>query len=127
MIIIILLLLIVFYLLYINGYLITQVKKAAMFVGKIGGNGMCRAKFSYCSGYIKRIVKFKESREYDFTLNSDLSIGEFTAELIDSSKHIIFKLDCNHPCGFVIADSKARYYLILRFKSASGNFELKWN
>nr|MDE7297452.1 hypothetical protein [Lachnospiraceae bacterium] len=62
-----------FYLLYINGWMIINAKRAVMYIGSRRGN---QATFSSCTGYIKRVVRFRESRTYHFTFEPELSAGE---------------------------------------------------
>ena len=70
------------YLLYVGGYLVINSKSAVMYIGSRRGK---RAQFSGCNGYIKRVVKFKENREYHFVLSTELSKGEVSVELWDRS------------------------------------------
>ena len=49
---------IAFYFLYINGYLVTNAKRAVMYIGSLGGR---KATFTSCTGYTKRVIKFRES------------------------------------------------------------------
>ena len=55
------------YLLYQNGWMVLSSKSAVSFVGSKRGTA---AAFSRCSGSIRRIVRFKESKTYGFTLDS---------------------------------------------------------
>ena len=47
------------YLLYINGYMVVASKRALMFLSSKRGR---KAMFSSCTGYIKRVIKFKNSK-----------------------------------------------------------------
>lgn len=117
---------IVFYLLYLQGYMVVSSKRAVLFVGSVRGNGSCKASFSSCSGYMKRVMRFKESKAYYFTLDYELQKGDMEVKLLDASKQPIAIL--NQSCRNVMidVDRKGRYYLVFTFKSASGNYELKW-
>ena len=88
---------ILMYFLYINGYMIINAKRAVSFIGAIRGRGRCGASFRSCSGYMKRIIRFQESRAYHFALEATIEV-----------------------------DGKNRYTLIFRFKSATGDFKMRW-
>lgn len=111
------------YILYINGYLVIQSKRAIMFVGS--GRGK-KARFSGCTGYIKRVVKFEENREYYFSLSTELSKGEVSVELLDRNGKSVLPLDCSKGTGYIMAEARRRYDLVIRFQSASGKYELDW-
>ena len=116
----------IFYLLYINGYLIVNRKRALMFVGSLRGTNSCKATFTSCTGYVKRVVKFKESRMYCFALHTELSAGEMAVELLDAGKQKVMELSDDKQTDSVDINSKTRYYLIFRFKSATGSCEFEW-
>ena len=123
-IVIILIAIYIMYILYTNGYLIIKAKRAVSFVGSMRGR---KAYFSSCSGYIKRIVKFKEDKTYIFTLEAELTKGEMTAELLDSEKRVIICLNSYNKSAAAALEKGKRYCLILRFKSATGKYMLKWD
>ena len=114
----------VLYLLYINGYLVTNRKKAVMYIETRRGT---HATFSACTGYTKRMVRFKESRLYHFTLSSELTKGKLSVELLHSEKHQIMCLNENQRNADLAIDKNKRYYLVVRFHSATGNYALHWN
>ena len=111
------------YLLYENGYAVTQMKRAVMYVESAKGR---KASFSACSGYTRRIVKFAESRNYHFTFAPELNKGEMSAELLNSKKEKLLTLDGSKPSADIYLENGVRYYLVYRFKSASGKYELNW-
>ena len=113
----------VFYLLYINGYLVTNAKRALVYIGSMGGK---KATFTSCTGYTKRIIKFKENGEVNFHFDLELTKGDVTMELLDESKQCILQLDHTKQHARIHIESKKRYYLIFRFKSASGRYLLTW-
>ena len=113
-----------FYLLYSNGYLAMASKRAVMYVGSKRGKA---AKFSSCSGYTKRIIKVQESKQYRFSLDCNLTAGTILVEVLDASKKMILTLDETHRCAAVDMEKGKRYDLIVRFKSASGDYVLDWN
>ena len=114
---------ILMYLLYINGYLVANSKRAAMFIGSRRGK---KSRFSSCTGYIKRVIRFKENRKYHFALSTELSTGEISMELLDRAGQSVLSLDSNVREGSITAETKKRYELIIRFRSASGSYELDW-
>ena len=117
---------ILMYFLYINGYMIINAKRAVTFIGSIRGRGMCGASFRSCSGYMKRIMRFRESRAYHFVLDAKLVSGEMEVEILDRDKKVIMHLDEHSPEAAIEVDAKMRYTLIVRFKSATGDFKMRW-
>ena len=113
----------IMYLLYINGYMVFNNKKALTFIGSQRGN---KASFTSCNGWMKRVVKFSESRNYAFDLDVKLSKGDMQVELLDGKKQPIMRLDGNNPKAVIEIDANKRYYLVYRFNKASGSYELKY-
>ena len=114
----------VFYLLYINGYLVINAKRALIYIGSMGGR---KATFTSCTGYTKRVVKFKESKDIHFHFDLELTKGDVTMELLDESKQCILQLDHTNQHARIHIETKKRYYLVFRFKSASGRYLLTWD
>ena len=114
---------VVLYLLYINGYLPMNAKRAIMYVGFMGNR---KATFASCTGYTKRVIKFRESKDVQFHFDLKLSKGDVTMELLDAAKECILKLDRSNTNAVIPIDAKKRYYLVFRFKSASGSYLLSW-
>ena len=56
--------LVLFYFLWVNGYMILNAKRALLFVVSLRGKNKCEVSFSSCSGYVKKVIKFNESRYY---------------------------------------------------------------
>ena len=113
-----------FYLLYRNGFLVMNSKKADMYAASRRGK---TAKFSSCSGYTKRIMKVRESKQYRFMFDCNLTAGTVSVEVLDASKEAILTLDETHRCAAVDLEKGKRYELIVRFKAASGNYDLEWD
>lgn len=122
-IVIFIILMILYYVLYINGYMILTSKRAMMFIGTQRGK---EARFTVCTGYIRRVIKFEESREYEFTFNAELSKGNVSVELLDASKKRVLFLKENR-CGKVSVEAGKRYYLMIRFESSTGSYQLDWS
>ena len=112
-----------FYVLYINGYMIMQSKRALMYVGTDRGK---KASFTSCSGYTKRVVKFEEDRIYHFDLKLELTKGDVTVEILDSGKQCLLSLDQNTTEGSITAEKGKRFFLVVRFGAASGNYTVDW-
>ena len=112
----------VFYILYINGYMIMNAKKAILFFGKERGK---YARFTSCSGYMKRVIRFKESREFEFSFETELEKGEVSVELWNGNQEKVLVLS-NQGKQVISVDNKKRYFLILRFVSATGSYHVDW-
>ncbi len=117
-----------FYLLYINGYCQLSCKRALLFLGSRGNSYKShhKATFAACSGYIKRILKLKENGEYMFVLDSAISKGNMTIDILNSKKDIVLTLNNNRKEGVIKPIQSERHYLVLRFDKAEGNYELNW-
>ena len=115
---------IVFYLLYINGFLTVRSKRAILYIGSLKGNS---ARFSSCTGYSKRVIRFKDSRTYCVFFDCELSKGDVSVEILNSAKQTVVCLNCNTPYGRIDAEKGKRYYLLIRFQSATGRYTLSWN
>ena len=113
-----------FYLLYCNGFLVMNSKRAVMYAGSKRGKA---AKFSSCSGYTKRIMKVPETKQYRFSFDCNLTAGTVLVEVLDASKKPILTLDETHRCAAVDLEKGKRYHLVVRFKAASGDYVLDWN
>ena len=85
------------------------------------------AKFGFCHGYIKKILYIKESRDYTFTFNANITKGYVCAEIQDRGKNVLLHLDVLKPEDTIYLDSSTKYYLVLNFNRASGSFEIEWN
>ena len=111
----------IFVLLYQQGYMALKSTSAVTFIGSAKGNG---AKFTSCNGSIKRIVRFKEDGICTYTLDAELTKGDLSVELLDSEKEKIMQLDCVNRSTSVAVEGKKKYYLIIRFRSATGRYTL---
>ncbi len=110
----------IYYLLYINGILIMQSKRAIRFMGK--NKGMA-ATFTSCDGQIKRVIKFPKTQRYTFVLKSELSKGQMNAVLLDDKRKQLFCLSQGDHVKSLDIESGKRYYLVFTFRSASGKYE----
>ena len=115
---------IVFYLVYINGFLSIQSKRAILYIGSLKGNS---ARFSSCTGYSKRVIRFRDSRIYCVAFDSELTKGDVSVEILNSAKQTVACLSLNTPNGRIDAEKGKRYYLLIRFQSATGRYILSWD
>lgn len=109
------------YFLYINGFGGVSNKSALMYIGSISG-----ARFASCTGTIKRVLKFKESRVVCFTLDLNLSKGKLIVELLDKDKCPVLTLSDSNSVGRIDVTAKQRYYLVFKYQSATGDYSLRW-
>lgn len=111
------------YILYMSGFIPITVKSSVMFIGGLSGK---KANFTSCNGYMKRIVKLKADRKYRFSLNSKLTNGKMTVELMDYNNQRVMLLNEFISQDEIFPKRKGRYTLLLRFTSATGSYELDW-
>ena len=111
----------IFLILYNSGYMIVKSLSAVTFIGSTKGNS---ARFSSCNGYMKRVIKFKEEGTYTFVLDAELSKGDMSVELLDSTKQKIMQLNCSNRSASITVEKKKKYYLVINFKSATGRYAL---
>lgn len=123
---ILLLLPVVYYVLYSNGFMISGSKSAKAFVGKNRGTNAFWTQFVECSGELKKVAKFRKSKEYRFHLNAGLAYGSVSVELLNKEKQVVMCLTPENPEGSIIVDKKQRYYMVYKFENASGTYELTW-
>jgi len=123
---ILLLLPVIYYVLYINGYMISGSKSAKAFVGKNQGTNAFWTQFVECNGTLKKVAKFRKSKEYKFHLNAGLADGAVSVELLDKEKQVVMSLTPEQPDGNITVDKKQRYYMVYKFENATGSYELTW-
>ena len=125
-ILIVLLLPVVYYVLYINGYMISGSKSAKAFVGKNRGTNAFWTQFVDCSGTLKKVAKFRKSKEYKFRLDAGLNYGNVSIEILDKEKKVVMCLTPEVQEGSIAVDKKQRYYMVYKFENATGSYELTW-
>lgn len=116
-------LLITFWVLYTNGFLVLSSKRALKFIGIRQGR---EASFTACTGQIKRIVRFSDSRTFHVAFSPELTRGEVSAELLDRGTQLL-TLDSSTQTGAVSVEKGRAYTLVIRFRSASGKYTLHWD
>lgn len=90
------------------------------------GRDADKAALDSCTGWVKHIGRFRESRTYEFTLDGQLSKGDAEVTLLDAKGEPLMKLNQQSPVGKIDLDAKNRYHLYWKFKSATGKCELRW-
>ena len=111
----------IFLILYNSRYMIVKSLSSVTFIGSPKGTG---ANFTSCSGYIKRIVRFKESGTLHYYLDADLSKGDIFVEILDSQKQSIAKLTRENNHASISVENRKKYYLVVNFISATGRYSL---
>ena len=110
------------WLLYQNGLMVVNSKRAVSFVGSDRGR---HASFTACTGTVRRILRFSESRTLRVVFSPVLTKGSVTMELLDSSKQPLLQLNEACPIGSISVEKGRRYHLIFRFQSATGEYTLQ--
>ena len=111
----------VFYVLYAEGLMSINAKRAVLYVGTDRGR---KARFSSCSGYVKRVLRFKEGREYRVAFVCALTEGEVSLEILDRKRKPLLSLDRETPEGRILVERRKRYYLVVHYKSATGEYTI---
>ncbi len=112
------------YLLYIFGFLVVNNKRAVTYVGSMRGN---QAVFSSCTGCIRRVVRFREEKTYAVTLETELTAGEMSVELLDSGRRQLLCLNSGSRSAAIPVEKGRCYTLVFRFASATGKYILHWD
>ena len=116
------------YVLYDRGYLPVKSMSAIHFIGNMGtGTNKASAAFGSATGQIRRVLRFKESKPYEFTFKGKISKGTVEACVLESNKIPELVLNDECPSGTIHAVKGQRYYLVIRFQNASGEYTLTWN
>jgi len=90
------------------------------------GKSADRTTLDACTGWVRHMGRFCESRTYTFSFDAKLSKGDVEVLLLDKEKQPLLKLSKQFPTQTIDLDGKSRYYLRWEFKSASGKCELRW-
>ena len=110
------------WLMYQNGLMVLNSKRALSFVGSDRGR---RASFTACTGTIRRILRFSDSKTLRVVFSPVLTKGSVTMELLNSQKQRLLLLDETHPTGSISVKKGQRYYLVFHFQSATGEYSLQ--
>lgn len=100
---------------------------AIHFIGNMGGGtNKASASFGSATGQIRRVLRFKESKPYEFIFKGKITKGTVGACVLESNKIPELVLDNECPSGIIHAVKDQRYYLVIRFQNASGEYSLTW-
>ena len=113
-------LLAVLWFLYAQGHAVIQSKRAVLYLERRRGR---EAKFSSCTGFTRRVLPLEEKRAYHVRLDCSLSSGDLSVEIQDRQKRPVVSLSCLSPIATFTAE-KQRYWLVVRYEGASGNYSL---
>ena len=115
------------YVLYDRGYLPVKSMSAIHFIGNMcAGTNKASAAFGSATGQIMRVLRFKESKPYEFTFKGKISKGTVQAYVLENNKISELVLDDECPSGILNAVKGQRYYLTIRFQNAAGEYTLTW-
>ena len=116
---------VLFFLLYREGLMVTKCIAAVLFVFRPGKQGD-RVSLDSCSGWVRHMGRFRESRIYTFQLDCRLSKGSAEVVLLDRQKRELLRLSRGSPAGEVELSENGRYFLRWEFHQATGSCELRW-
>ena len=116
---------VVMYRLYHQGFTVSKSIVAIVFM-IWPGNDSDRATLNSCTGWVRHAGRFRESRTYEFSLDSQLSNGSAEVYLLDENKQKLLRLSQWLPAGSVTLNGESRYYLHWEFRNATGRCELHW-
>lgn len=108
--------------LYRYGFMTIQMKRAVLYIGLPNG-----ARFSSCTGFAKRVLRLKSGKTYRITFEPALTDGDISAEIYDASKQTAVRLNSEISEGCIHAEKGKRYYLVIRFQSATGSYTFRYN
>ena len=103
----------------------TKCIRAILFVF-LPGKNKDKLTLNTCTGWVKHMGRFYESKTYSFRFDAQLSKGTVEVFLLDKNKQPLLRLSQQTPSHTIHLDGKSRYYVQWEFKSASGKCELRW-
>ena len=109
--------------LYQQGLITLNSKRALLFRGSLGGKS---AAFTSCTGRIQRIFRPKEEKKYRFFLKLTLSKGTVSVYVLGPRKEPVLVLTPEIPCGEVWMEKGKPYRVRIVMDHATGNYELNW-
>lgn len=116
------------YLLYINGYIPVQSKRALVFIGSMGGGRkQCSASFQAATGTIQRVIRWKEPKAVTFCFTGNITKGSVNVFVLNRGKQVMLVLNSDCPTGTLYAQPKERYYLKIRLEKAKGDYQISWD
>ena len=115
----------VIYILYCQGFAVLRRTVAIIFVFRHGKNAD-KATLDSCTGWVKHVGRFRESKTYEFFFDAQLSKGNVEVILSDRKKQQLMELTPQSPACKIELDARNRYYLRWEFKGVTGKCELRW-
>lgn len=115
----------IIYILYCQGFAVLRRTAAIIFVFRHGKNADT-ATLDSCTGWVKHVERFHESKTYEFFFDAQLSKGNVEVILSDRKRQQLMKLNPQSPTCKIELDAGNRYCLRWEFKGATGNCELRW-
>lgn len=113
--------------LYYGGVLTLQQKRALLFIGTGSFKKRCfGASFTDCTGFTRRVLRVKESRSYGFFLTGHIQEGSVCATL-QAQGTPLAALTTDSPTATVFLERGKCYWLEVRFRHASGDYQLEWD
>lgn len=115
------------YLLYRNGFLVLNTKRALVYIGspRIGKNRNClKATFSVCNGSIRQFLRLKKACRYRFVLASDTTKGSVCVRIRGRGEAA--ELNAGNPSAVIETDAAGKCCVIVQFTRADGNYALCW-
>lgn len=113
--------------LYYGGVLTLQQKRALLFIGTGSFKKRCfGASFTDCTGFTRRMLRVKESRSYGFFLTGHIQAGSVCATL-QAQGTALAALTTDSPTATVFLEKGKCYRLEVRFRHASGDYQLEWD
>ena len=104
----------------------TKCIRAILFAFRPGKSGD-KVKLDACTGWVRHMGRFYETRTYTFALDARLTDGEVEVLLLDQNKQPLLKLSRQTPSQLIYLEGEtSRYYLQWKFQRASGKCELRW-
>lgn len=110
---------------YFLGIAVTKCITAVLFVFQ-PGKSRDQVLLDACTGWVRHMGRFYESRAYTFVLDTNLSKGNVEVSLLDKRKQPLLRLTGQSPAQVISLDGKSRYYIRWEFQHASGQCELRW-
>lgn len=95
------------YFLYLNGFLVINAKTALLYIGspRFGMRwNFTKAKFSSCSGVVKRVICLRKAGRYSFTFLSSTTKGTVFVEIQGRERNVIATLDRDNPRTVIETD-----------------------
>lgn len=119
-----LLLIPVFYLLWLNGMLVINCKRALLYLDvRAGAPNSRKVTFSGCTGYTRRVLRLSCNCRYRFTLSCNVTKGTVRAEIHCKGANAPLLLGTEHPSQLL---ASGRCELVLFFEQADGTLQLTW-